>query len=105
MPPTMLMDALQGVRRKVKLLGVAYGIGLAIAAAIALILFIIFADYLLNLPAWPRVVLFITMLGAIAYTIGRWIWMPAAAKLSLSDVAGKLEAAFPQFDDRLRSTV
>src|SRR5438105_2638179 len=37
MPPTMLMDALQSVRRRVKWLGVAYGIGLAIAAAIALV--------------------------------------------------------------------
>src|SRR2546421_1586422 len=105
MPPTMLMDALQSVRRRVKLLGVAYGIGLAIAAAIALVLSPILADYILNLPAWPRTAMLALALGTVVYVIARWIWTPAAAKLSLSDVAGKLETVFPQFDDRLRSTV
>src|SRR4051812_5643469 len=105
MPPTMLIDALQGVRRRVKLLGITYGVGTALALALGLILLTVFTDYLLNLPAWPRTVLFLAALAAIAYAIARWIWQPAAAKLSLSDVAGRLERAFPQFDDRLRSTV
>ena len=54
MPPTMLIDALQGIRRRVKLLGVVYGVGIAVAVAIALLLGTILFDYLLNLPAWPR---------------------------------------------------
>src|SRR5215475_11812940 len=105
MPPTMLMDALQAVRRRVKLLGLVYGIGIAVAAAVGLLLAIIFFDYLVNLPAWPRLVLSLAALGCIGYVIARWIWTPARTKLSLSDVAGRLERAFPQFDDRLRSTV
>src|SRR5438094_770811 len=105
MPPTMLMDALQTIRRRVKLLAVFYGVGIAVALAVALLLFTTFADYLLNLPAWPRFVLFVAALAAIAYSIARWIWVPASKKLSLSDVAGHLEATFPQFEDRLRSTV
>jgi hypothetical protein len=99
------MESLQGVRRRVKMLGVTYGVGVALAAAIALVLLTVVFDYLLNLPAWPRTFLLIAALGGIAYAIAHWIWKPAAAKLSLSDVAGRLERAFPQFDDRLRSTV
>jgi hypothetical protein len=35
----MLINALEAVRRRVKLLGVVYGIGIAVAAACALLLF------------------------------------------------------------------
>ena len=105
MPPTMLIDALQGIRRRVKLLGVVYGIGIAVAVAVGLLLGTILFDYLLNLPAWPRLVLCVAALGGVGYVVARWILIPARSKLSLSDVAGRLERAFPQFDDRLRSTV
>ena len=44
-------------------------------------------------------------LVALGYAMVRWIVKPLLAKLSLTDVASRLEAAFPQFDDRLRSTV
>src|SRR3954469_2803795 len=99
MPPTMLMDALQAIRRRVKVLGVVYGVGIAVAVAVGLLLGTILFDYLLNLPAWPRLVLSMAGLAGIAYVIGRWVLVPARAKLPLSDVAGRLERAFPQFDD------
>src|SRR5436190_5617146 len=105
MPPTILMDALQGVRRRLKLLGVAYGVGVTVAVIVALLLGAILFDYVLNLPAWPRLIVGLIALGAVGYVIARWIWAPASARLTLSDVAGRLERAFPQFDDRLRSTV
>ena len=34
MPPTILMQSLEALRRKVKLLGVAYGVGLLLASAV-----------------------------------------------------------------------
>src|SRR4051794_34143005 len=105
MPPAMLMDALQGVRRKVKAYSVAYGIGVALASMVGLFLALILIDYLLNLPAAPRIALSLVVLGALAYVVGRWVIKPASAKVTLSDIAGRLEQAFPQFDDRLRSTV
>ena len=43
MPPTMLINALAGVRRKVKFLGVAYGVGIAVAAAVLLLLLTVVA--------------------------------------------------------------
>ena len=57
------------------------------------------------MPAWPRLILILTAAAAIAYIVVRYILGPALAKLSLGDVAGRLERAFPQFDDRLRSTI
>src|SRR3954462_11055491 len=103
MPPTMLTDALKAVRRKVKRLGVAYGVGIAVAVATGLLLFSTLADYLLNLPAWPRLVLSLIAVATVLYVIVRWIIKPATIRTSLTDIAGRLEQAFPQFDDRLRS--
>jgi hypothetical protein len=105
MPPAMLIDALHGVRRRVKILSIVFGVGVAIACAIGLTLTVIFLDYLLDLPAIPRVALTLTALLGVAWVIVRWIGRPAAARMSLADIAGRLERAFPQFDDRLRSTV
>ena len=65
MPPAMLIDALQSVRRKVKWLSVAYGVGVAVACAVAFVLALISIDYLLNLPAAPRVALSLVMLAAL----------------------------------------
>ena len=42
MPPTALMESLQGVRRRVKLLGITYGVGVALAVTIGLVLCTIF---------------------------------------------------------------
>jgi hypothetical protein len=50
-------------------------------------------------------VLILLALGAFAVAAARWVVRPLTSKLSLSDVAGRLENAFPQFDDRLRRTV
>ncbi len=105
MPPTMLINSLHGVRKRVKLLGVVYGVGIVLAATTGLLLATIFLDYLLNLDAAPRIVLVLASLAAIGYALFRWIIKPVLARLSLSDVAGRLEQAFPEFNDRLRSTV
>src|SRR5688572_21489696 len=105
MPPTILMQSLEALRRKVKLLGVAYGVGLLLASAIALLLGAVLLDYMLNLPAIPRLVIILAALGTIGYVLVRYVVRPATSRLTIGDVAGKLETTFPQFDDRLRSTV
>jgi len=89
----------------VKLLGVAYGVGLLLASAVALLLAAVLLDYLLNLPALPRLVVTLGALGVVGYVLVRYILHPAMSRLTIGDVAGKLETTFPQFDDRLRSTV
>src|SRR4051794_32845384 len=105
MPPTMLIDSLNAVRRRVKVLGVVMGIGIVIAAGGALLLVTVLLDYSLNLQSWPRVIVLVGSVFGIGYALSRWLIKPALARLSLGDVAGRLEHAFPQFDDRLRSTV
>ncbi|MCC6422548.1 MAG: hypothetical protein IT447_03650 [Phycisphaerales bacterium] len=105
MPPTILIQSLQGVRRRAKLLGLAYGLGIVIACAAALLVASVGVDYLFNLPAVARLLVIASAAGAIALAMVRWVIQPTLARLSLSDVAGRLEQTFPQFNDRLRSTL
>src|SRR5688572_19325851 len=84
MPPTFLIDSLNGIRRKVKFLSVAFGV---------------------NFPGGMRLILLVAMVGALGYAVVRWVVKPILARLTLSEVAGHVETVFPQFDDRLRSTV
>ena len=65
MPPTMLLNSLEGVRRKVRILGLLYGIGIVVAGAIGLLLIVAGLDYLLNLPSGPRVAMMVLASGAM----------------------------------------
>src|SRR5688572_28418471 len=105
MPPTLLIDALQGVRRRVRFFSVAYGVGVVLAAAIGVLLAIVLLDFLLHFSRMPRGVLLLTALVGIGYAAYRWIIKPARARLGISDIAGRVESVYPQFEDRLRSTV
>ncbi|HLL88076.1 MAG TPA: DUF4175 family protein, partial [Tepidisphaeraceae bacterium] len=105
MPPTKLIELLERFRRRIKALSVATGLGNAAAAAAGLLLAAVLFDYVLNLPPVARIALLIGGLVALAVLAYDRVIRPAVARLTLSDVAGRLESAFPQFDDRLRSTV
>src|SRR5438045_1271336 len=100
-----LLDSLSSIRRKVRVLSVMYGIGLVLASAVGLVLTAVLLDYFLNLPKVPRLMFLLAAFAGIVYLLWNYVARPIAAKLSLGDVAGRLENAFPQFDDRLRSTV
>ena len=100
-----LIEALSDIRRKVKLFSVAFGAGIVLTAAAALLLATVLLDWLLNLPTPLRVVIVLGAVGVFAYALFTWVLRPLWARLTISDVAGRLEHAFPQFDDRLRSTV
>ena len=100
-----LIEALSDIRRKVKLFSVAFGAGIVLTAAAVLLLATVLLDWLLNLPTPLRVVIVLGAVGAFAYALFTWVLRPLWARLTISDVAGRLEHAFPQFDDRLRSTV
>ena len=100
-----LLSTLESIRRRAKTLSVLYGLGLLVAAAAAVLVALVLVDWALNLPNWPRLVLVLAGLGALGYAFWRWVVSPLRREMSLSDVAGHVETAFPQFDDRLRSTV
>ncbi|MGC4032741.1 MAG: hypothetical protein QM754_13620 [Tepidisphaeraceae bacterium] len=105
MPPTELIESIDAVRRRARGLSVVYGVGIVMGAALAALLLVIALDWLLNLYAWPRLILMLAGIAGVAYAAFRFIAKPATADVPLADVAGRLERAFPQFEDRLRSTV
>ena len=105
MQPTILIESLEAVRRRVRVLAVAYGLGLVVTAAVALLLAAVATDWLLNLPAIPRLVLELAAVAAVIVGAWRWLVRPMLARLTLNDVAGRVERTYPQFQDRLRSTV
>ena len=89
MPPAMdiaarnesagLLASLQGLRRKVKLLSVFYGLGIVVAAAVGLLLAVVLIDYEIPLPAQARIVLNLAALGVVGYALVRWVIKPAIA--------------------------
>jgi hypothetical protein len=103
--PAVLLDSLHGIRRKVRTLTFFFGLGLVVAAAVGLLLATVLLDYLLNLPLIPRVLFMAASLAGVLYVLVNYLIRPLISRLSINDVAGRLEQAFPQFDDRLRSTV
>lgn len=112
MPPTaddhghsQLLDSLHHIRGKVRALGVAFGAGVVLTCAVAGLLATVLLDWALNLPGIPRICIAALALGVIGYAVFRGVVRPLLSRLSISDVAGRLEHAFPKFDDRLRSTI
>ncbi|HET6250248.1 MAG TPA: DUF4175 family protein, partial [Tepidisphaeraceae bacterium] len=105
MPPTSLIDSLQSVRRRVRMLAITAGMGVTLAAAIGLLVAIVGFDYLFGLEKLPRLLLIVAAVGSLLYVLWHWLATPMMSKLDIGDVAGHLEHTFPQFDDRLRSTV
>ncbi len=105
MPTNPLLDSLQAVRRKVKTLSVLFGVGVAVATAVGLLLGVLLVDYLFGLDKGPRLLLILGALVLLVYIVYQRIIVPARSKLKVGDLAGRIEHTFPQFDDRLRSTV
>ncbi|HZL36978.1 MAG TPA: DUF4175 family protein [Tepidisphaeraceae bacterium] len=105
MAPLTLIDSLQAVRRKVRVLAIAVGANLAVAAFVGLLVATVFVDWSLGLDWRARLLLMIAAGASLLYLIWRRIVTPARSKLALGDVAGFVEHRFPKFDDRLRSTV
>ncbi|HEX8914355.1 MAG TPA: hypothetical protein VF796_18555, partial [Humisphaera sp.] len=100
-----LLESLRALRRKVKLLTVLYGVGIVLACAVALLLAVVLLDFLLRLPTEARVAVNLVAAAALGFALWRWVAAPALRRLTLHDLAGTIEATFPQFDDTLRSTV
>lgn len=105
MPPTALIESIDAVRRRARWLSITYGVGVVIGAALTLLLLVVALDYLLNLYAGPRVLAMGAAIAAVGWCVVRYVARPATVGVSLSDIAGRLERAFPQFEDRLRSTI
>ena len=105
MNQTILLDSLESVRRRVRWLTVVFGVGLVATAGVGVLLLTVLADYLLNLHALPRIVLVLAALVGVGYCLWKWVIQSMLARLSLNDVAGRVERTYPEYQDRLRSTI
>jgi hypothetical protein len=99
------MRSLEAVRRRTRVLAVTFGAALAVSAAVGLLVVTVAADYLLDLSPAARVFLMLLALAGLGAVAVRQVIWPLIARLSLRDIAGRLESTFPQFEDRLSSTV
>ena len=113
MPPTALLETLRTIGQRVRAYAVAIGISRLAASAVGLLAAIVFIDWAAHftgaapggLPGAIRLLLELTAFGVLAAAAVVWVVRPASRKLSLSDVAGRIEDRYPQFGDTLRSTV
>lgn len=105
MSATALIQSIESVRRRARWLTIAYGLSISVVCAAGLLVGVVLLDYLLNLPPVPRLILMAAAICGLVWVVYRYIARPVSAPMSLSDIAGRLEKAFPQFEDRLRSTV
>ena len=105
MPPTQLLASLESLRRRARTLNVAHGVAVVLLIACGLLFGAGLVDYLLRLPGLPRLLLLMAGFGGMAWLVYQHVYRPVVARLSLGDVAGRVEETFPQFEDRLRSSV
>lgn len=105
MSATALIQSIESIRRRVRWLTIAYGLGISVAWGISLLIAVVLLDYLLNLPPIPRLILITAAVIGLIGVIYRYVVRPVSMSISLSDIAGRLEKTFPQLEDRLRSTI
>src|ERR1700709_1829472 len=99
MPPTALLENLRTIGQRVRAYAVAIGISRVAAAAVGLLFAIVFIDWAAHftgaapggLPGALRLALEIVALGVLVAAGIKWVAQPASRKLSLSDVAGRIE--------------
>ena len=101
--PAGLRAAVESVRRRAGGLTLAYGLGLVLLVMAGLIVLGGVADWLLRLPAVPRLLGLLGAIGVLGWVGWRYVVVPLRRRATVGDVAGRLEEHFPQFDDRLRS--
>ncbi|MFT3787229.1 MAG: hypothetical protein QM770_13845 [Tepidisphaeraceae bacterium] len=105
MTPTLLIHTLEGLRGRIRAMSVLYGLGIVLGGVVGSLAVVTLLDYLLHLPWLPRLVLLIAAFVVTGVLAARFLVPPLRSKLTLSDVAGRAEQVFPQFEDRLRSAV
>jgi hypothetical protein len=105
MAPQILIESLESVRRRVRVLTFFFGVGIVATASVVLLLATLLTDYLLNLQALPRLVLIALALTGFGYALWHWVIKSILARLTLTDVAGRVEKTYPQYQDRLRSAI
>lgn len=102
---TSLEEALRRVRRRIHRLDLLEGSSRLATAALAALTLAVAVDYAVDLYPWPRLIVLGLGAGSLGWAAWRWVVRPLSRRLSLSEVAGRVEEAYPEFEDRLRSGV
>lgn len=104
-PEQVVERRLERLRRRMRWVGLGAGLGRVMLVVVGVVLGVVGLDYVLNLPAWPRVVVGVGAAAVLVWAVWRWVVRTAMWRASLSDVAGRVEEAFPELEDRVRSAV
>ena len=100
-----LRRGLSALRRRVRSLLLVLGVSRSVAVlATALLLFFVL-DYTLRLPLWVRGCLLVATIGTTAVVAIRRLLTPLARKITDETLASHVEAAHPELEDRLRSSL
>lgn len=105
MTPAMLINLLGSLRGRLRRLTGAYGLGIVLALLGAVFLAIALLDYTFHLSQIWRALFLAGGIGFLGAAVYRALWVPLQSRLPVTDIAGRIEKRFPQFEDRLRSAV
>ncbi|MDH3590390.1 MAG: hypothetical protein OER88_00825 [Planctomycetota bacterium] len=100
-----LRRGLGTLRRRVRSLLLILGVSRAVTVLATALLVFFVLDYTLRLPLWVRGCLLAATVATTAVVVIRRILWPLARPLSDESLAGRVEAAHPEFEDRLRSSL
>ena len=100
-----LRQGLAGLRRRVRSLLIVLGVSrIVVFVGIALVVYFL-ADYLLRLPLSVRAVFLFALLGGTAVVFVRRLLAPLATPLDDERLAARVEAAHPELQDRVKSSL
>ncbi len=103
-PDPVLME-LSTIRTSVRRRVAAFGVFSVLAGGCLSFLTVVCLDWLLDLPPQLRI------WGAVLFVVGcgfatlRWVVQPLQSRITLSQIANRLERQYPGLNDRLSSTV
>lgn len=89
------------LRRLIRALALARGLGWWLVTTIAAGLLLIGFDYLARVPAEVRVALAVVWLGLLAIASWRWLAVPLWCRIALSEVATAVDRRLPGSQDRM----
>ena len=100
-----LLSRLNRLRRMIRRRLVFYGFCAVVAGGIFSFLTIAFLDWLLWLPPLLRMIIAVFFFAGFVVASMHWIVKPLRTRITLDEVAGKLEQHFSSLHDRLSSAV
>jgi len=100
-----LLQKLNGLRMRVRLLLFADGVGVVLAAAMVAAFLAALIDYLLLLPAPARLLIALLVVGGLLVALRRYVMPAILADIDLDEIAGLLDSRFAESEDRLTSAI